>query len=116
MQDHPNMVRLYDGTMVPSDSEPWRHECEIRHILQYVGAERQELLQNIASKRGRVSADRLAASVSAFEPRYILSLPTKAERNRYLDRLERAYGKWPAEQIKSQVIELHHRQKMEIAQ
>lgn len=112
----PNMVRLFDGTLVPSDSEAWRHECEVRYILNKVGAERDAHLQCIADKRGRASVEQLSKALMAAEPHYILSLPNKIERNRYMERFERAYGAWPAEQVKAAVKDLHKRQKMAIAQ
>lgn len=46
-------VTLIDGTVVKSDSEAWRFECEARHILRLPTLEaRKGMLKMIEGRRG----------------------------------------------------------------
>ena len=58
------MVKLIDGTEVPSDSEAWRHESEARAIAALPTlAERRAWLQSLAHKRGTEDAERIKATM-----------------------------------------------------
>lgn len=47
------MVTLIDGSQVFGDSEPWRFECEARHILDMPDKPtRVATLENIEKRRG----------------------------------------------------------------
>lgn len=49
----PNEVTLVDGTVVLSDSEAWRAQCEAQHILDMpTKLDRQRVLSLIEEKRG----------------------------------------------------------------
>ena len=53
-------VNLIDGTEVASDSEAWRHECEVRAILALPTlADRRAWLEKLEAKRGKKEADKL---------------------------------------------------------
>lgn len=72
-------VSLFDGSVVRSDSEEWRAECEARHVLRLSGylvtddrgrqqrtsaqRHRHEYLERVEQKRGRASRDELQAHV-----------------------------------------------------
>lgn len=48
------------GTLIPRDSEAWRHECECRWLLKQPSKhDRHVYLGMVASKRGQAAADRL---------------------------------------------------------
>ena len=60
-------VTLIDGSVVASDSEAWRHECEARHLLDGMSLPvRRAYLAAIKAKRGDAAYDRLAATVTAI--------------------------------------------------
>lgn len=47
------LVKLIDGREVDSGSEPWRHECEARHIAKLPDqAARHEYVAKVQEKRG----------------------------------------------------------------
>lgn len=59
------LVKLLNGTEVPSDSEAWRHECEARQIANMPTLERRrEHLAGVAEKRGDAEADRLRGTIA----------------------------------------------------
>jgi hypothetical protein len=63
-------IRLRDGSVVSSDSEAWRHECEARAVAKLSTAEeRNAWLAAIAVKRGQAAADRLRETVSQLQER-----------------------------------------------
>jgi hypothetical protein len=60
------LVTLIDGREVDSASEPWRAECEARHVLAMPTIQRRrEYLASIAKKRGNVAGLALADLVRA---------------------------------------------------
>lgn len=59
-----NRVRLHDGTVVASDSEAWRHECEARALLLMSFKDRHDWLQDIAKKRGVEAVERLRETMA----------------------------------------------------
>lgn len=57
-------VTLVDGSVVKSDSEPWRFECEARHILRMPTKDtRISFLDMIEKKRGKPYRDRLESKI-----------------------------------------------------
>ncbi len=59
-------VTLIDGTTVPSDSEPWRAECEARHVLTMPTVQaRRDYLSGIQKRRGDAAYAALADLVRA---------------------------------------------------
>ncbi len=54
-----NRVRLCDGSLVASDSEAWRLECEARHLLTLSGEARERYIQGMPP--ARLEALRLTA-------------------------------------------------------
>jgi len=58
-------IRMRDGSVVASDSEAWRHECEAKAIARLsTPEERRDWLEAIAAKRGREAADRLRETMN----------------------------------------------------
>lgn len=58
---------LIDGTVVPIDSEDWRHECEARAIANLPTlAQRRAWLEDIERKRGKAAAERLKDTMKAL--------------------------------------------------
>jgi hypothetical protein len=58
---------LHDGTVVASDSEAWRHECEARHVINMPTLEqRRAYLAGIEDKRGAAAAAALRATIEAL--------------------------------------------------
>lgn len=59
-----NPVTLIDGTVVPSDSEAWRAECEARGVLRLPGRMRRNAyMHGVEQKRGTEAAQRLRRDV-----------------------------------------------------
>lgn len=57
-----NPVKLHDGTVVQSDSEAWRAECEARSLLRRPSRQsRLYWLAMVEQKRGKDSRDKLYA-------------------------------------------------------
>ena len=71
-------MTLHDGTLVMSDSEEWRAECEARHVLslpslaarrRYLRGERDDhgkLRGGVLEKRGEEATQRLEALIKAI--------------------------------------------------
>lgn len=60
------MVTLIDGRQVDSSSEPWRAECEARHILAMPNVQaRRDYLAGIQKRRGQQAYEQLADLVRA---------------------------------------------------
>lgn len=54
------MKTLHDGSLAPSSSEAWRHECETRTIMGLSTLEeRRAWLDAVERKRGKAAADAL---------------------------------------------------------
>ena len=61
-----NDVVLIDGSVVDSRSEPWRFECECRHIAQLPDrVARKRCVDAIAKVRGQSVADEVEGFVRA---------------------------------------------------
>lgn len=61
-----NDVILIDGSVVDSASEPWRFECECRHIAKLLDrADRKRFLDELAKRRGQEVADEVEGFVRA---------------------------------------------------
>jgi hypothetical protein len=59
-----NPVTLIDGTVVPSDSEAWRAECEARGVLRLpTKMRRLAYVRGVEEKRGFESAQKLRRDV-----------------------------------------------------
>lgn len=58
-------VTLIDGvTVVKSDSEAWRFECEARHILKLpTRSERVAMLEGIGKRRGEAAKKKLSDKI-----------------------------------------------------
>ena len=68
-------VTLVDGTVVDSSSEPWRLECEARHLLDrfQLGA-RRAYLDAIKVRRGAAAHATLTGAIMAvWEARHAVS-------------------------------------------
>ncbi len=60
-------VTLFDGRAVDSASEPWRQECEARHILAMPGVQaRRDYLEAVLKRRGAKHHQALADLVRAL--------------------------------------------------
>lgn len=60
------IVTLIDGRQVDSWSEPWRAECEARHVLSMPSKlARREYLESVAKRRGEKHGKMLADLVRA---------------------------------------------------
>jgi len=58
---------LVDGSVVPADSQEWRHECEARAILALPSLQqRRDWLAYIEAKRGRGVRERLERTMLAL--------------------------------------------------
>lgn len=58
-------VTLIDGRRVDSASEPWRHECEARHIASLPTRQaRRDWLDAIGKRRGEAAMQTLEATVA----------------------------------------------------
>ena len=67
MNDVIHQVVLIDGSVVASDSEAWRHECEARAIAKLATlADRRAWLEVIELRRGREEAERLRETMKAL--------------------------------------------------
>ena len=65
----PLMVALHDGTMVPSDSEEWRHECEARAVMNMpTRIDRNRYIMKVAKSRGDEAAHQLRETVQKLWP------------------------------------------------
>lgn len=61
-----NDVVLIDGSVVHSASEPWRFECECRHIANLPDrVARKRFLDELAKRRGQQVADEVEDFVRA---------------------------------------------------
>ena len=64
-------VKLIDGREVDSGSEPWRHECEARHIAKLPDqAARHDYLAKVRERRGAAAGnalEELATKIYAAE-------------------------------------------------
>ena len=59
-----NDVVLFDGSVVHSASEPWRFECECRHIANLPDrVARKRFLDELAKRRGQQVADEVESFV-----------------------------------------------------
>lgn len=59
-----NIVSLIDGSLVDSRSEPWRFECECRHIANLPDrVARKRFLDELAKRRGQQVADEVESFV-----------------------------------------------------
>lgn len=59
-----NDVVLIDGSVVHSASEPWRFECECRHIANLPDrVARKRFLDELAKRRGQQVADEVESFV-----------------------------------------------------
>lgn len=59
-----NIVSLMDGSLVDSRSEPWRFECECRHIANLPDrVARKRCVDAIAKVRGQSAADEVESFV-----------------------------------------------------
>ena len=59
-----NDVVLIDGSVVDSASEPWRFECECRHIAKLPDrVHRKRFLDELAKRRGQQVADEVESFV-----------------------------------------------------
>ncbi len=111
----PSQVTLVDGRQVPSDSPEWLAETEARHMLRFPVAAvrgdtsetRKMALERIGQRRGPEAAAALQERMDAIEPHYVLSLPNRAQRNRYVDAIRYVYGENTAEHLRNRVIALH---------
>ena len=57
---------LHDGTVVDSDSEAWRHQCEAVAVARLPTLEmRRTYLEDVTRIRGKAAGDRLRATVRA---------------------------------------------------
>ena len=100
-------VTLHDGREVDSSSEEWRAECEARHILSMSQEKRAEFFQDVERKRGADATKALKLRCYELEPHYVLNLPNRAQRNSYVDAVERRFGPNPAEALRIKVRDLH---------
>lgn len=107
-----HMVTLADGRQVHSDSEEWRAECEARHILAMSMGERAEVFIAIQAKRGEAAAKALKMRCFELEPAYVLGLPNRELRNRYIATVEQRFGPNAAETLKAKVRALHEQRKV----
>lgn len=111
----PSLVTLADGRQVLNDSEEWRAETEARHVLAFplallrgdTSETRKTTMERITARRGVEAAAALQERMDAIEPAYVLSLPNKNQRNRYVDTIRHVYGENTAEYLKKRVIALH---------
>lgn len=59
---HPNRASTW--SMPDRDSEAWRHECEVRYVINLpTAADRRRYLDGVEEQRGKEAADRLRADV-----------------------------------------------------
>lgn len=107
-----HMVTLADGRQVHSDSEEWRAECEARHILAMSMGQRAEFFVTLQAKRGEAAAKALKRRCFDIEPAYVLSLPNRDLRNRYIATVEQRFGPNAAETLKAKVRALHEQRKV----
>ncbi len=103
----PNMVTLATGEQVSSSSPAWLAECEARAVLAMPMPAREAFLADVERKRGAPAAGALKHRCFALEPHYVLSLPNRAQRNAYVEQVERRFGHNPAEALRLKVRELH---------
>lgn len=102
------MVKLFDGTSVPSDSEEWRAECEARYILSLSQIEQRERLESIARKRGgQAAAERVRRAMNLVWPAYVLDMPTRDVRRAYLAEVERIFGANTRKGLEERILALH---------
>lgn len=73
-------VILIDGTVVSSNSEAWRHQCEAIYILSLPSKEiRQEILGKIGQRRGGYAKIRLETTIiEVWQARRTLALANPA--------------------------------------
>mgnify|MGYP000670922005 CR=1 FL=1 len=62
IETHP--VTLDSGHVVCSSCDAWRHECEVREVLDMAG-QRRAYLNGVQDRRGAKAAQRLEADVRA---------------------------------------------------
>ena len=105
------MVTLVDGRTVPSDAEEWRAECEARHHLATPHDARKEALEKIGQRRGSDALASLLATMDDVEPAYVLTLPNKAQRNGYVDKVAHHRGENSADHLRNRVRALHEQRK-----
>ena len=105
----PSLVALACGRQVLSDSEVWRAECEARWILSLDLTKRAEVLALIGQRRGEEALASLKLRCFDLEPYFVLSLPNKAQRNDYLDKVGRRFGPNASEAIRAKVLAVHEK-------
>jgi hypothetical protein len=91
----PTTVTLYTGEQVPSDSEAWRLECEVRKILSMPFEQRNSFWLVVTKIRLLSGMEELKKRCFEMEPYFVLGLPDKAARNAYAEQVERRFG-WKA--------------------
>ncbi len=106
------MVTLFDGRQVASDSEEWRAECEARHLLAMPLGQRAETLAVIQEKRGAVATKALKMRCFELEPYYVLSLPNKDLRKRYVDAVGERFGPNAADALRGKARAIHEQRKV----
>lgn len=62
VETHP--VTLRSGHVVCSSCEAWRHECEVREVLDMAG-QRRAYINGVQDRRGAQAAQRLEGDVRA---------------------------------------------------
>ena len=61
------MPDLHDGSVVASDSEAWRHECEAAFVLAMTTIEeRRRYLSAVEKRRSTAARERLQATILAI--------------------------------------------------
>lgn len=107
-----NPVTLYDGRVVDSSSVEWMMECEARMVLRMSHEERAEFFEGVRKKRKQAGLQALRLRCYELEPYYVLSLPTRAERQAYAQRVGRFFGEQHRLSLEAKVMALHEARKL----
>lgn len=89
-----NLVTLYCGKVVPSDSMEYLRQCEAKFFWELLqGPGRNETLETLRKKRGPDGTKRVLDKIIEIEPWLVLDLPNKALRQAYAARVDAKRGR-----------------------
>jgi hypothetical protein len=111
MTYEPSTMTTIDGRQVLSNSEAWRSVCEAVQVLNMGPRARSAWLDVVERRRGQSGRQYLDDEMALIEPAFVLALPDKDARNKYLDEVQDRLGETARDALQARVVELWNQRK-----